>query len=353
VGIIDGSGESLDDLVSIWNTVLINYGVLEELDRTSAAGGTDAVARAKRHAEAVTAAVVALRKLTSQKAQSLLRKFELLYNGSQRCTLEVGHEEQLLSNFSPSFWSHCFIHLFCRGDCAERDRRRSLGPYHNDLGQWGKKWAHCLVRRADFSGWRLSVDFIASLYNILLRRDQMRAVQVEACKLTARDAAMLSTISATDLVNAALTTGDCQTIRALLKKDGLDAALKSTFRHLQTAQRNVRSSEASKTSLQHKFTAVRLWSGCSSIFFTLNPFARQPLTIALCNGPHFHVEDFSLDLSDIEMKEFYDGVRRSRPHLLHEAAVENPVAGMLLSDHAYIYMSYFFEIVDLLVRQVM
>ena len=157
----------------------------------------------------------------------------------------------------------------------------------------------------------------------------MRAVQVEACKLTARDAAMLSTVSATDLVNAALTTGDCQTIRALLKKDGLDDALKSTFRHLQTAQRNVRGSEASKTSLQHKFTAVRLWSGCSSIFFILNPFARQPLTIALCNGPHFHVEDFSLDLSDIEMKEFYDGVRRSRPHLLHEIAVEDPVAGML------------------------
>jgi hypothetical protein len=329
VGIIDGSGESLEDPVSLWNSVMINYGVLEELDRSSTADDKDAVARAKRHAEAVTAAVVALRKLTSQKAQALLRKFELLYNGTHRCTLEVGHEEQLLSNFAPNFWSHCFIHLFCRGDCAERDRRRSLGPYYNDLSQWGKKWAHCLVRRADFSGWRLSVDFIASLYNILLRRDQMRAVQVEACKLSARDAAMLSKVTATDLVNAALVTGDCQTIRALLKKDGLDDALKSTFRHLQTAQRNVRGSEASKTSLQHKFTAVRLWSGCSSIFFTLNPYARQPLTIALCNGPHFDVEKFSLDYSDIEMKEFYDGVRRSRPHLLHEIAVQDPVAGIL------------------------
>ncbi len=60
MGIIDGSGESLDDLVSIYTTVIINYATLEELDRSSAAGGTDAVARAKRHAEAVTAAVFGL-----------------------------------------------------------------------------------------------------------------------------------------------------------------------------------------------------------------------------------------------------------------------------------------------------
>ena len=73
MGIIDGSGESLEDPVSIWNTVMIYYGVLEELDRSSAAGDKDAVARAKRHAEAVTAAVVALRKLTSLRAQALLR----------------------------------------------------------------------------------------------------------------------------------------------------------------------------------------------------------------------------------------------------------------------------------------
>jgi hypothetical protein len=105
VGIIDGSGESLEDPVSLWNSVMINYGVLEELDRSSTADDKDAVARAKRHAEAVTAAVVALRKLTSQKAQALLRKFELLYNGTHRCTLEVGHEEQLPSNFAPSLLS--------------------------------------------------------------------------------------------------------------------------------------------------------------------------------------------------------------------------------------------------------
>jgi hypothetical protein len=119
-----------------------------------------------------------------------------------------------LSNFAPGFWSHCFLHLFSRGDCAERDRHRQLGPYSKDLGQWGKKWAHCLVRRADFNGWRLSVDFIASLYNILLRRDQMRAVQIEASKLSSRDVDLLSKVSAIDIVSAAVASGDCETLRA-------------------------------------------------------------------------------------------------------------------------------------------
>jgi hypothetical protein len=220
------------------------------------------------------------------------------------------------------------VHLFSRGDCAERDRRRELGPYSKDLGQWSKKWAHCLVRRADFTGWRLSVDFIASLYNILLRRDQMRAVQIEATKLTAREVDALSKVSADDILNAAVASGDCATLRAILKRDGLADALKSTFRHMQASQRTVRGSEASKTSLQNKFTAVRLWSGCSSIFFTLNPYARQPLTLALCNGEHFHVQNFSLDLSDVDMTEFFAGVRQTRPRLLHEIAAQDPVAGV-------------------------
>ena len=219
------------------------------------------------------------------------------------------------------------MHLFSRGDCAERDRRRQLGPYTKDLGQWGKKWAHSLVRRADFTGWRLSVDFIASLYNILLRRDQMRAVHIEVSKLSSREAELLSKVSADDILNAARASGDCDTLRKILRTDGLDDALKSTFRHMQTAQRNVRGSEASKTSLQNKFTAVRLWSGCSSLFFTLNPYARQPLTLALCNEDHFHIENFSLDLSDVGMTEFFAGVKQTRPRLLHEIAAQDPVAG--------------------------
>jgi hypothetical protein len=155
----------------------------------------------------------------------------------------------------------------------------------------------------------------------------MRAVQIEASKLNSREVELLSKVSADDILSAAMASGDCDTLRAILRRDGLGDALKSTFRHMQAAQRTVRGSEASKTSLQNKFTAVRLWSGCSSLFFTLNPYARQPLTLALCNGEHFNVQSFSLDLSDVDMTEFFAGVQQTRPRLLHEVAAQDPVAG--------------------------
>ncbi len=140
----------------------------------------------------------------------------------------------------------------------------------------------------------------------------MRAVQIEASKLFSRDVDLLSKVSAIDIVSAAVASGDCETLRGILRKDGLDDALKRAFRHMQAAQRTVRGSEASKTSLQNKFTAVRLWSGCSSLFFTLNPYARQPLTLALCSGDHLRVENFSLDLSDVGVTEFFAGVKQAR-----------------------------------------
>ncbi len=156
----------------------------------------------------------------------------------------------------------------------------------------------------------------------------MRAVQIEASRLSSLDVDLLSKVSAIHIVSAAVASGDCKTLRGILRKDGLDDALKRTLRHMQAAQRTVRGSEASKTSMQNKFTSVRLWSGCSSIFFTLNPYARQPLTLALCNGEHFHVQKFSLDLSDVDMTEFFAGVRQTRPRLSHEIAAQDPVAGV-------------------------
>ena len=81
--------------------------------------------------------------------------------------------------------------------------------------------------------------------------------------------------------------------------------LKTTLKHFQAAMRNVRGSEASKGGLRLNFAAMRIWNGCSSLFFTLNPYARQPLTIALCNGEHFHVEHFSLDWPDEDMASFF------------------------------------------------
>ena len=140
------------------------------------------------------------------------------------------------------------------------------------------------------------------------------------------DADKLAMVTARDIVGCAQASGECETVRAILKRDGLDEKLKTTFKHAQAAMRNVRGSEASKAGLRLNFTAMRIWNGCSSLFFTLNPYARQPLTIALCNGEHFHVERFSLDWSDEAFDGFFDSISRTRPRLLHEIAAEDPVA---------------------------
>ena len=65
---------------------------------------------------------------------------------------------------------------------------------------------------------------------------------------------------------------------------------------------------------------------CYVLRISSQPNARQPLTIALCNGTHFRVEHFSLDWSDAEMQEFFDEIKKERPRLLHEIVAEDPVA---------------------------
>jgi hypothetical protein len=110
VGIIDGSGEFLNDPVVMWDNVFKSFGLIQEAeheflraqkkaDSNGSQADSDGAMQAKKHAEAVKAAVEALRQLASQEAQALLRKFERLYIGDERDMLDVGHEEQFLSNF--------------------------------------------------------------------------------------------------------------------------------------------------------------------------------------------------------------------------------------------------------------
>ena len=63
--------------------------------------------------------------------------------------------------------------------------------------------------------------------------------------------------------------------------------------------RRVVGSEAEKETLRFKFVAMRIWGGCSSLCFKLNPHdIRSPLTVILSNAEHFHIERFSLDWDD-------------------------------------------------------
>ena len=137
-------------------------------------------------------------------------------------------------------------------------RRRTHVPAH--------RWAKCLITRADFHDWRMDFEFVACLYNILLRRSQLRAVQLTMKNLTfsPRDAAALRETTAHDLLAHALASGDCDSVRQVLRRAKLDTKLRTTFEYMQMAQRKVRGGEAERGALRYKFRATRIWQGSLS-----------------------------------------------------------------------------------------
>ena len=92
----------------------------------------------------------------------------------QQTTVRLCHSETPLPNHDPRFWCFCFLDLFCRGDCTERVGVGVQKPRVQDF-----RWAEGLLTRADNRTWRMDFEFIACLYNVLLRRAQLRDHRVD------------------------------------------------------------------------------------------------------------------------------------------------------------------------------
>ena len=155
----------------------------------------------QQEALAVAEAVEGIAKLNHK---DVLKKLEEFAAGqtSRYTTLVFSHGEQFLRSKDPLFWCMCFVRLFPRGDCAERcDERRSSLP------SW--RWAKCLLTRADNNLWRLDVEFVASLYNIFLRRDQMQAVEAfcHSLELSEGVQSFYSILSSTNMLSIQLKEG--------------------------------------------------------------------------------------------------------------------------------------------------
>ena len=174
------------------------------------------------------------------------------------------------------------------------------------------------------------VEFIASVYNIHLRREQINGVEACVAKestFSARECEALQTLSAADLVANAMASGDVDSVKGVLRKKGLDTNIAIAFQKMQIAQRNVRGSEAEKDSLMSKFFGLRVWSGCSSLFFTLNPHdIRSPISVMLLQGDVKFEKSFSLDLPDPDTEAILADALRDNPRRLHQAIVANPLA---------------------------
>ena len=172
-GVIDGGADDITP-VQLWEAVMKKYKVAQECEAELArlAKSTDSSKKdqlLRDRSLAVATAVEALTKLHHQETLSKLQDF--VRRDKDVCNeLTIVHANEFLSSRNPLFWCSCFMRLFPRGDCAERCPQRST-----PLPSW--RWAKCLLTRFDSCLWRQNVEFIASLYNVFLRRDQINAVE--------------------------------------------------------------------------------------------------------------------------------------------------------------------------------
>eukprot|EP00973_Karenia_brevis_P008646 1170177-Karenia_brevis.AAC.1 len=73
--------------------------------------------------------------------------------------------------------------------------------------------------------------------------------------------------------------------------------------------------------------AMRVWAGCASLFFALNPHdVRSPITLTLLQDDHKFEKPFSLDVSDDEAASYMADFLKDNPRRLHGLVAANPLA---------------------------
>ena len=96
---------------------------------------------------------------------------------------------------------------------------------------------------------------------------------------------------------------------------------------MKLALRHVVGSEGEREFLWMKSVALRVWNGCSIVFFTLNPHdIWSPLLVVFCNGETWQREKISLDWGDDKMREFYEDAKIGNPLIFHKLAAQDPCA---------------------------
>ena len=250
----------------LWNEAIRKYHVLQELEHAyeRASWEHDDAARVqlqRDEAMALAEAVHALRRLGEGEARKRLVAYQAFLDGARTDTVRMDYCARLLDSFAPQWWVSAFTDLFFRGGFVER---RGL-PL--------RRWLKALLQRADFAGWAASKEFAAAGYNICVRRAQM--CEVASYVRTSKEFRALTPdlleLSPHDMVVAALAAGEATSIRRALQKRSVDVRVKRVLRSMEVALRRVEGSEAERDVLRFKFGALRLWTGCSLLFFTLNP----------------------------------------------------------------------------------
>lgn len=169
------------------------------------------------------------------------------------------------------------------------------------------------------------------MYNIFLRRDQIQNVPAftSSPRWSREHAQSFLTLGAKDLLIASYSAPDADSIRAVLRHNGVHDKVKKVLRAMFVATRNVEGTDASRASFYNMMAGLKVWNGVSAIFFTLNPKDTGcPLTILhSCVGTDAgkHVP---FEASDEDMAPFLTQNKQERPGRMHELAAADPVASM-------------------------
>ena len=320
----------LDDLLPLrlWTMAIKQAKVLEDCQAVYENAGRDGadkddVAQAQRdEAVAIAQAVHALQGLATKEVRQKLDEF---HRQGENFAVRLPHGTKLLNSFDEDYWAVCFVDLFYRGDCRERYSQHTKQVR-------GRTWIKLLLKRADFAGWAMCKEFAACTFNVLLRRSQMYALHtyVNTSPNFAITAQALEGLTPMDWIASALAAGECYSTLEALRKKGVSASVKRVLRGIDVAMRDVEGSEAERRTFRYQFVAMRLWGGCSSLFFTLNPHdIKAPMLVVFSNPGFVRMERVSLDWGDETMDAYYERHKKDNPFCFHTLAVEDPAAAAL------------------------
>ena len=93
--------------------------------------------------------------------------------------------------------------------------------------------------------------------------------------------------------------------------------------------RDIDGSEAHRSSTLYKMRALRVWCGCSFLFFTLNPLDQHhPLFVSYLNSQTQEVDKIDLRAPDPAINAFFQRALADDKHFFQRMVVKYPCAAM-------------------------
>ena len=140
----------------------------------------------------------------------------------------------------------------------------------------------------------------------------------------------LNQMSAASLVEVALTQGDTRGIsRSGGKYSRLPPDLKGILSEMQVVLKEVEGSEVQRAATVSKLRALRVWNGCTFLFFTLNPHDhKSPLLVGLVSTEDRTIEKLTFPATDLDFHDYFQRHKEGNQNFFKELVAKHPAAAM-------------------------